>query len=75
MEHETNGDITCNWCARRSNQRIVTGTGGSENKRTSGDHPNYKIVDISQNTEKSPGDLRRLALNQTPVRNHKLILL
>ena len=24
--------------------------------RTSGDHPNYSIVEIGQNTEKSPGD-------------------
>ena len=27
----------------------------------SGDHPNYSIVEIGQKTEKSPGDLRRLA--------------
>ena len=32
-----------------------------------GDHPNYSIVDNSQNTEKSPGDLRRLAVTQTPA--------
>ena len=30
------------------------GTRGLENKRTSGDHPNYSIVEISQNSEKSP---------------------
>ena len=36
-------------------------TRGLENKRTIGDHPNYNIVEIGQNTEKSPGDLRRLA--------------
>ena len=29
------------------------------NKRTSGNHPNYGIVEIGQST-KSPGDLRRL---------------
>ena len=28
----------------------------------SGDHPNYSIVEIDQNTKKSPGDLRRLAV-------------
>ena len=44
------------------------------NKRTSGDHPNYNIINISQNTEKSPGDLKRLAVTQTPVRNHRLTL-
>ena len=33
---------------------LVQGLG---NQRTSGDHPNYSIIEISQNTEKSPGDL------------------
>ncbi len=29
---------------------------------------NYNIVKIDQNTEKSPGNLRRLAVTQTPVK-------
>ena len=49
----------CNWQNQYSNQRIGTGTGGLGNKRTSGHHPNYSIVEISQNTKKSPGDLRK----------------
>ena len=39
-----------------------------------GNHLNYNIVDIFQNTEKSPGDLRKLAVTQTPVINHQLSL-
>ena len=35
----------------------------------SGDHPKYSIVENVQNTEKSPGDLRRLTVTQTPVKN------
>ena len=50
-------------------QRIDTGTRGLGYK-TSGDHPNYSLVEIGQNTEKSPGDLRRIAVTQTPVENH-----
>ena len=42
--------------------------------RTSGDHPNYCIIKIVQNTEKSPGDLKRLAVAQSPVKNHLLAL-
>ena len=42
------------------------------NNRAIGDHSNYRITKTSQNTEKSPGDLRRLAVNQTPVKNHQL---
>ena len=47
---------------------------GLRNKRTSGNHPKYIIIKIGQNTEKSPEDLRRLAVTQTPVRNHQLRL-
>ncbi len=45
------------------------------NKRTSGDHPNYCIIEIGQNTKKSPGDLRRLAVTPTPVKDHQLTLM
>ena len=47
---------------------LLKGTGGLGNKRTSGDHLNYCIIEIGQNTEKSPGDLKRLVVNQTPVK-------
>ena len=30
-------------------------------------NPNYYIIENGQNTEKSPGDLTRLAVSQTPV--------
>ena len=58
MEPESDGDIKCNCCARYSHCRIGTKTGGLGNKRTCGDHQNYGISKIGQNTEKSPGDLR-----------------
>ena len=72
MEHESDGENNCNWCAWYSHQRIGTGTGGLGNKRTTVDHPKYSIVEIGQNTKKSPGDLRRLAVAQTPVENHQM---
>ena len=37
-------------------------TGGHGNERTSGDHPNYTIVEIGQNTKKNSGDLKRRAV-------------
>ena len=74
MELESRSDTNCNWRARYSYQKIETGTGGLENKRMYGDHPHYSIVLISQNTANSPEDLKRLAINQTPVENHKLRL-
>ncbi len=69
MEDKSDGDTNCNWCAQYSHQRIGTETGGFGNKRTSEDYPNYSIVGISQNSKKSPGNLWRLAVTQTPVEN------
>ena len=75
MEHESDGDTNCQWRARYSHQRIGTGTGGLGNKRTSGDHQNYSVVEIGQNTKTSPRVLRRLAVTQVPVENRQLMLL
>ena len=41
---------------------------------TGGDHPNYNIIGIGQNTEKSHGNWRRLAVTQTPVKKHRITL-
>ena len=56
-------------------KKIIKGTGGLEGRRTSGDHPNYNIIENGQNTEKSLGDLRRLAVTQAPVKDHQLKLM
>ena len=62
MALESDGDTNCNWRARYSHQSIGARTGGLGNKRTSGDHPDYQIIKIGQNTKISPEDLRRLAV-------------
>ena len=74
MKHESDSDANCNWCASDSHQRINIRTGELRNKRTSGDHPKYSIGVIGQNTEKNPGDLREIAVTQTQVKNHPLML-
>ena len=51
MEHEWDGDTHCNWCAQYSHLKICTSTGRLENKRTSGDHINYSIINVGQNTK------------------------
>ena len=73
MEYESDGNIVWDWYARYSHQKIGTRTGKLGNGRTHGDRPKYSIVDIGQNTKKSPG-LRKLAVTHTPVRNHLLVL-
>ena len=74
MKHESDGNTNCNWCTRYSHQRIDTGTAELGNKRTSGDNPNYSIIKIDQNTEKSPVNLRKVVVTQTPVKDHQLTL-
>ena len=46
---------------------VTEGTERIRNKNTSRDHPDYSLIQIGQNTEKSPRDLRRLAVTQTLV--------
>ena len=75
MEHEGDGDTSCNWHTRYSHQRIGTGTGGLEVWRTSGDHPNYGTIENGQNAEKSPRDLRRFDVTQAPLKDHQLKLI
>ena len=47
---------------------------GLRNKRMSGDYSNYCFIEISQNAGKGSGDLWRLVVTYTPVRNHRLML-
>ena len=75
MEHERDNYTKCNWCSWYSHQRIDIGTGGLGNKKISGDYPNYCIIEIDQNTEKSPGNLRRFAVTQTPMKEYQLTLI
>ena len=54
---------------------IIKGPGGLRSWQTYGDHPNDSIIENGQNTEKSPRDLRRLAVTQTPVEDLQLALM
>ena len=54
---------------------IIKGPGRFGSWRPSGDHPNNSIIENYQNTEKNPGDLRRLAVTQSPVKYHQLMLM
>ena len=38
-------------------------------------HPHDSIIEDGQNTEKSSGDLGRIAVTQTQVKNHQLTLM
>ena len=69
MEHDS--DTICNWFAWNNPLRIGKGIGEIVNKRTNCGHPDYRIVNISQNIE-SPEDLMRLSVPQNLVKYHQL---
>ena len=73
IEHKNGGDINGNWSALNNHQRIGRGSGGLGNKKTSRDHSEYNIIKISQNTEKSFCDMRRLVVTQTAVEDHQIM--
>ena len=75
VKHESDGDTNCNWCSWYSHQWIGKMTKELGNKRTSGDLLNYGIAVIGRNTEKSPWNLRRPAVTQTPVKEYQLTLM
>ena len=64
VEHGSNDCANCDWCVRHSNERIIKGPGELGSWRMSRDYPNDSIAEDGQNTEMSPGDLRRLAVTQ-----------
>ena len=64
---EGNGDTNCSW---NDLSGFDKGAGSVENQKMGRDHPNYSIIKIGQNTEKSPGDL----LSLTRAKDQQLML-
>ena len=71
MEHEGDVDTNCN--LEQSLKGLIKGV---EDLEITGQIVTIQAIltTIGQNTEKSPGDLSRLAITQTPVRSHQLTL-
>ena len=66
MKHEGDDFTSHYWGTWNNLQTIGKVTGMLGNKRASGDHLEYGNIKTGQNTEKSPGDLRKLTDTQTP---------
>ena len=62
VEQVSDGDTNCSWYTWNDSHKLSKGAGKVGNRRTNRDYPNYSIVEIGQNTEKYPGDMRRLAI-------------
>ena len=74
VEHEGNGDTCCDWRGWNGPLRLGKGAGRDENQEMNRGNQNYCMVKIDQNTEKSHGDLRRLAIIQSPGKGSQLTL-
>ena len=75
MEHEGGNYTNCDWRFWHGSKRIIKGTGGFGSWRQSGDYLCNSIIEDGQNSEKSSGDLRRLAVTQSPMKDHQLTLM
>ena len=71
MEHERDANTDDKWWVRNDPRTLDQEAGRVRTRRTNRDHPNYSIVLIGQNTEKSPGDLTRLVVPRTPAKDHQ----
>ena len=68
VEHEGNSDTNYNWCTWNGPQRLGKEDGRVRNQRTSRNYPNYRIVEVGPNTERSDGDLLSLRLQWKATR-------
>ena len=62
VEHGRDGYTNYNWCFWYSDQKFGKRSRRPGNKRSSGDNPNDSIIEIGPNSEKSPGDFRKLVV-------------
>ena len=69
MQLQGDGDTNYSWRALNSSKRLEKGSGRVGNQRSNRDRPVYSIVEIGQNTQKSPGDTRKLVVTQTPFKD------
>ena len=74
MEHEGNGDTNCIRCLKNNPVRIGNMTRRLKNKKTSKDHPNYSIIKIGQNTEKSPGNSSEVTSAKPDEKNSERLI-
>ena len=74
VEYEGDGDTNCNRCTWNDSYGLGEKTGRTGNQRKNRDHQKHNIVKIGQNTGKSLGNLKKLAVTQNPARDHPLTL-
>ena len=74
IKHTGDGGAYCSWCSWSASQSLGEGTGGTGNQWKNQNHSDYSNIEISKNTEESPGELRRLAITLIPMNDHQQTL-
>ena len=72
MEHGGDDDTNYSWHARNSSQGLGKKTGRNENQMKTRKLTDNSIAKIILNIPMSPGNSRRLAVTQTPVKDEQL---
>ena len=75
MEYDGDDYTKWKWRFWNSCEKLRKRAGRVGNRGTNRDYPNYIIVEVDQNTEKSPGDLMKLIITQTLVICFVLLLI
>ena len=70
MEYESDGNTNYIRCSWNGPPRLGKEAKRVGNRKMNRDHPSYSMTKIGQNTEKSPGNVRGLAITQTPLKDH-----
>ena len=71
VKHDGDGDTNYSW---NNPHRLERKTGAIGKQRKNRDYKDLSITEIGENTEKSPGDMRRLIVTQTLVKVHLLTM-
>ena len=75
VEHEGDDDTNCNWYICNGNQRFgEKKTKRIVNQRKNRDYLDRRVFEIDINTEKSPANLKILAIALTPLNSQRFKL-
>ena len=73
MEHEGDSDSNCNWRTWNNPKGLMKGLEDLKIRGQVETIQTKALLRSGQNTEKSPGDWKRIAVTQTLMRNHQLM--
>ena len=63
-------DTNYKWSDRNRLKKLIKEIVRVRNRKRCRGHLNYSMTKIDQNTEESPGDLRRLPVTQIPMKDY-----